>query len=97
MDRAQACSAGPCSPRHADIRWSIEHGLHRTKDVALDEDASLVHQGAGPTVMALLRDTAVSLLQRVGCRTSASRLRAHADTPLAAVALVVGPPAPPGA
>lgn len=77
--------------------WSIENGLHRTKDVVLGEDASLVHRGAGPTVMAMLRDTAVSLLHRVGCRTIASRLRAHADTPLAAAALVVGPPAPTGA
>jgi hypothetical protein len=44
--------------------------------------------------MALLRDTAVSLLQRAGCRAIASRLRAHADWPRAAVALVVAPPAP---
>ena len=77
--------------------WSIENRLHRTKDVALGEDASLVHRGAGPTVMAMLRDTAVSLLHRAGCRTIASRLRAHAEAPLAAVALVVDPPAPPGA
>ena len=62
--------------------------------MALGEDASLVHRGAGPTVMAMLRDTAVSLLHRGGCRTIASRLRAHAEAPLAAVALVVGPPAP---
>jgi len=77
--------------------WSIENRLHRTKDVALGEDASLVHRGVGPTVMALRRDTAVSLLHRAGCRTIASRRRAHADTPLAAAALVVGPPVPPGA
>ncbi len=46
---------------------------------------------AGPTVMALLRDTAASLLHRADCRACASRLRAHADEPLAAVARVVGP------
>jgi len=74
--------------------WSVENGLHRTKDVALGEDASLVHLGAGPTVLAMLRDAVVGLLHRAGCRTIASRLRAHADRPLAAVALVVGPPPP---
>lgn len=71
--------------------WGIENGLHRVKDVTCGEDRSLVHLGAGPTVMAMLRDTAVSLLHRAGCRAVASRLRAHADHPRAAVALVVGP------
>jgi predicted transposase YbfD/YdcC len=70
--------------------WSIENRLHRHKDVNFGEDASLIHAGAGPTVMALLRDAAISLLRRAGHRAIASRLRAHADQPLAAVALVVG-------
>lgn len=71
--------------------WAIENQLHHPKDVALGEDASLVHAGAGPTVMALLRDAALSLLRRAGHRAIASRLRAHADQPLAAVALVARP------
>ncbi len=74
--------------------WQIEHRLHRAKDVTLGEDRSLIHVGAGPTVMALLRDTALGLLHRSGCRAVASRLRAHADHPAAALALVLGlPPA----
>ncbi len=44
--------------------------------------------------MAMLRDTAISLLRLAGCRAVASRLRAHADRPLAAVALVVNPAQP---
>jgi len=72
--------------------WAIENWLHYTKDVTLGEDGSLTHAGAGPTVMALLRDAALSLLRRAGRRTIASQLRAHADRPLAAIALVVGPP-----
>jgi predicted transposase YbfD/YdcC len=72
--------------------WQIENRLHLPKDVTLGEDASLVHAGAGPTVMALLRDAALSLLRRAGHRAIASRLRAHADRPTAAVALVVQPP-----
>ena len=60
--------------------------------MVLAEDASLTHTGAGPTVMALLRDTALSLLRRAGHRRIARQLRAHADHPLAALALVLTPP-----
>lgn len=70
--------------------WGIENRLHHTKDVTLGEDASLTHAGAGPTVMALLRDAALSLLRRAGHRRIARQLRAHADHPLAALALVLG-------
>lgn len=72
--------------------WQIENALHYPKDVTLGEDASLVHVGTGPTVMALLRDAAIGLLRRAGHRAIARQLRAHADQPLAAVALVVLPP-----
>lgn len=70
--------------------WAIENRLHRRKDVNFGEDASLIHAGAGPTVMALLRDAAVSLLHQAGVRRVASRLRAHSQQPERAVALVVG-------
>lgn len=43
--------------------WAIENRLHRVKDVALGEDASLIHCGQGPTVMALLREAALNLLR----------------------------------
>jgi predicted transposase YbfD/YdcC len=36
--------------------WAIENGLHRVKDVSLGEDQRLIHQGQGPTVLALLRE-----------------------------------------
>jgi predicted transposase YbfD/YdcC len=72
--------------------WQIENRLHRTKDVTLGEDRSLIHAGAGPTVMCLLRDTAIGLLHQVGCRAIASRLRALADCPAAALALVLTGP-----
>ncbi len=60
----------------------IENGLHHIKDVACGEDRSLVHLGANPTIMVMLRDTASSLPRRACCR-------AVADHPLAAIALVV--------
>lgn len=71
--------------------WSIENRLHRRKDVSFGEDASLIHRGQGPVVMALLRDAAVSLLHRTGVRQVAARLRTHSQHPEAAVALVLNP------
>jgi predicted transposase YbfD/YdcC len=71
--------------------WSIENRLHRHKDINFGEDASLIHAGAGPTVMALLRDAALSLLHRAGVTRIAARLRLHSQHPEQAVALVLGP------
>lgn len=73
--------------------WRIENGLHRVKDVSLGEDQSLIHAGQGPTVMALLRDAAVSLLHRAGIRQISARLRYHSQHPAAAVALLLAPQA----
>ena len=70
---------------------SIENQLHRHKDVTFGEDASLIHAGQGPTVMALLRDAAVNLLHGAGIRRIAACLRLHSQHPERAVALVVGP------
>lgn len=71
--------------------WAIENRLHRRKDVTFGEDASLIHTGQGPLVMALLRDAAVSLLHRHGIWRVAACLRRHSQQPEAAIALVVGP------
>lgn len=75
--------------------WRSEHRLHRVKDVTLGEDQSTLHTGQGPTVMAFLRDAALSLLRRAGIHQIAARLRDHAQDPTPAVALVLAsPPAP---
>jgi hypothetical protein len=71
--------------------WHIENRLHRPKDVTLGEDASLVHVGQGPMVLAMLRDAALSLLHRTGIRTITARLRQHGQHPEQAVALVCDP------
>jgi predicted transposase YbfD/YdcC len=71
--------------------WGIENRLHRCKDVNFGEDASLIHTGQGPTVMAVLRDAAVSLLHYAGVQRVASRLRTHSQFPERALALVLGP------
>ena len=70
--------------------WAIENRLHRRKDVTFGEDASLIHVGQGPTVTALLRDAAVSLLHRAGIQRVAAQLRRHGQHPAEAVALVIG-------
>ena len=70
--------------------WQIENCDHYVKDVTLGEDRSLVHLGNGPSVLATLRDLALSLLHRAGHRTIASRLRFHSTHPQAAVALFLG-------
>jgi predicted transposase YbfD/YdcC len=72
--------------------WAIENGLHRVKDLALGEDQSTLHSGQGPTVMAFLRDAALSLLHRAGIHQITARLREHAQDPDPAIALVVAPP-----
>lgn len=72
--------------------WGIENGLHRVKDVTFGEDASLIHTGHGPLVMALLRDTAISLLYRAGIRRVASCLRRLSQYPDQALDLVLLPP-----
>jgi predicted transposase YbfD/YdcC len=72
--------------------WAIENRLHRTKDLIFGEDASTVHRGQGPTVLAFLRDSAVSLLHRAGIRTIAAQVRAFAHDPSGALALVLADP-----
>lgn len=75
--------------------WAIENGLHRVKDVTLGEDQCTLHTGQGPTVMAFLRDAALSLLRRAGIQQIAACLRQHAQDPTPALTLVLAPPPPP--
>ena len=68
--------------------WQIENGLHSIKDETLGEDRSQVHLGMGPSGMACLRDTVVSLLHRAGIDRIAERLRYHTRHPDAILALL---------
>lgn len=72
--------------------WLIENRLHWRKDVTFGEDASLIHAGQGPLVMAALRDATVSLLHHHGIARVAAYLRACSQHPEQAIALVLGPP-----
>ena len=68
--------------------WQIENRLYRPKDTALDEDASLLHKGRGPDIMAILRNLALSLLHAQGIDTIAAQLRHFSSHPEEAVAFV---------
>ncbi len=87
----------PCEVADADRlleikrgHWQIENCDHRVKDVTMGEDASLVHLGNGPSLMAILRDLALSILRHAGHRAIASRLRYHSSHPEEAVAFLLG-------
>ncbi len=55
--------------------WGIENRLHWVRDVTFDEDRSQVRTGAGPQVMASLRNLAITVLRLAGCTSIAAALR----------------------
>jgi predicted transposase YbfD/YdcC len=61
--------------------WAIENGLHSLRDTAFAEDNSQVRTGAGPQVMATLRNLAIGALCRAGPVNLAAALRHHARDP----------------
>jgi predicted transposase YbfD/YdcC len=70
--------------RLADLirgHWAIENDLHWVRDVTFAEDASQVRTGAGPHVMACLRNLAIGALCRAGPVNLAAALRHHARDP----------------
>jgi hypothetical protein len=71
--------------RLADLlrgHWAIENGLHYVRDVTFAEDASRLHTGNGPQVMACLRNLAIGALSRAGPVNLAATLRHHAHDPI---------------
>lgn len=68
--------------------WRIENRSHWVRDVVLGEDASLVHTGAGPQVLAACRNLTLALLRRADYPCIAGALRTLAARPAVAVHLV---------
>jgi len=68
--------------------WGIENKLHWVRDVTYDEDRSQVRTGAGPHVMATLRNLAISLLRLAGWTNIAHALRHQAADHNRALALL---------
>src|SRR3954447_7836140 len=46
--------------------WAIENSVHHVRDVTQREDASRIHRGAGPQLMAALRNTATNIARLAG-------------------------------
>ncbi|MEV6365247.1 ISAs1 family transposase [Nocardia asteroides] len=57
--------------------WSIENKIHHVRDVVFDEDRHQARTGAAGHVMAILRNTTMSLLRLAGHRFIAPALRHH--------------------
>lgn len=81
------CGITSCSPQEASAsqlldaireHWGIENRLFYVRDVTFGEDASRVRTGDAPQVMAALRNTIISLLNRVGWGNKAAALRRYA-------------------
>lgn len=68
--------------------WSIENRSHYVRDVTFDEDRSQVRTRNGPSVMATLRNFAISLLRLLGVTSIPSQLRAYARKPHLALGLL---------
>jgi predicted transposase YbfD/YdcC len=69
--------------RLADLlrgHWAIE-ALHHVRDTTFAEDASQLRTGAGPHVMAALRNLVIGVLCRAGPVNLAAALRRHARDP----------------
>ncbi|MCP4007814.1 MAG: ISAs1 family transposase [bacterium] len=55
--------------------WCIENSLHYVRDVTFDEDRSRIRTGAGPRVMASLRNLAIAIHRLNGEKNIASATR----------------------
>lgn len=67
--------------------WHIENRLHWVRDVTLGEDASPIHLGQAPLVVALLRTAVLELLRYVDAPSLAAAQRDLALRPDAALGL----------
>lgn len=70
--------------------WTIENRLHWVRDVTFDEDRSQIRRGAGPQVMATVRNLAISLLRLAGAPFIAPALRQAAWQPPALILRLLG-------
>lgn len=80
--------------RYADVlllatwlrgHWQIENTLHWVRDVTFGEDHSAVRTGAGPQVMAALRNAAINVSRLAGHTNIAAAQRHYSWTPGAAI------------
>jgi hypothetical protein len=58
--------------------WGVENRVHYVRDVTMGEDANRTRTGAGPQVLAALRNAAISHLRTAGSGNIAASLRRNA-------------------
>ena len=75
--------------RHIRGHWHVENKLHWVRDVTMGEDASQIATGAGPRIMAGIRNLAISLLRLAGHTNIAKALRHNARKPKRAIKMVL--------
>jgi predicted transposase YbfD/YdcC len=63
--------------------WAIENSVHHVRDVTQREDASRIRLGAGPQLMAALRNTATNIARLTGHANIAAAQRHSAWNPTA--------------
>src|SRR3954447_2445111 len=63
--------------------WAIENSVHHVRDVTQREDASRIRLGAGPQLMAALRNTAANIARLTGHANIAAAQRTAAWSPTA--------------
>jgi predicted transposase YbfD/YdcC len=63
--------------------WAIENSVHHVRDVTQREDASRIRLGAGPQLMAALRNTATNIARLTGHANIAAAQREAAWNPAA--------------
>ena len=63
--------------------WAIENSVHHVRDVTQREDASRIRLGAGPQLMAALRNTATNIARLAGHSNIAAAQRTAAWSPTA--------------
>ncbi len=68
--------------------WCIENRSHWVRDVTFGEDASQVHAGSLPQIMAALRNTVIGLLRQTGAANLAAARRYYAANPAGALDLL---------
>jgi predicted transposase YbfD/YdcC len=62
--------------------WSIENGLHRTRDVTFHEDKATIRNKSSAQIMAALKNAVISIFHRATVRaipTAARRFAAHPE------------------
>jgi predicted transposase YbfD/YdcC len=75
--------------RYIRGHWHVENKLHWVRDVTMGEDASRITTGAGPRIMAGIRNLTISLLRLAGHTNIAKALRHNARDPKRAVTLIL--------